>query len=138
MNIPKKVEGYYNILEQFREQCDSSVKKVIDIFTPLLYKNNSMPLTVSVGNKDGNCFIKYLSAKFTNYSLKLDCHINCVCINVYNNQDDGKIAFVLNLNHIKNISIGKTNNDNVITYRLSFDYPNGVHYILNLVCNMGD
>ena len=61
-----------------------------------------------------------------------------MCINVYNNQDSGKIAFVLNLSQITNVCISKADNDNIITYRLSFDYPNGVHYILNLVYNNGD
>lgn len=137
MKFPKKIEQYFDNLENFQKTCDDNVSSFIGIFQPLLYKENNASLYIEVGKKEENGFFSLLSVTVKNFYVMLSCCDNDVCFVIKNNEVYGReTTTILNLSMISNIIINRSEDNQMsgYTYKIYFSYGD-IDYYMKIMDN---
>ena len=118
----------FNCLNDFRDCCDNEHKKLIDIFIPMLYKENKHRLEISIGKRiDKEIFRSLLSTIINNFNVKLCCYDNNPQFIIEDTQHRNTIT-LFNLGLIYNLQIEEDECDDFCRYRIYFNYNNEIDY----------
>ena len=123
------IQKKYNQLIEYGKN-NPRCSRVIDIFKNFLYKHNDWKITISVGKRNEDSFVSFLSSIMENFIVKLDVYKNEPVFIIGNNKQNIaciNVAAITNL-HIKS----NLTNDK---YFLSFNYNNEIDYMIDIRAN---
>ena len=108
-------------------------RQFADLFLPMLFKENCHNILISVGIKNSQSFISWLSTKLENF---------IVTLNVFNEEPQliirssvGLNTVVINLALITNLYIETMDNPDCYYHNIEFRYNNEVDYQMRIAIN---
>ena len=134
MSVIARIEKTYNCLMNFRDHSSDEYKKLIDIFIPMLYKENKYHLDISVGEKVSlHKFKSMLSVMSRNFYIGLECFNNEPQLTIKDLPTQHVIT-LLNFELIKNLQIESEyiEDNNFCRHNIYFKYKNKVDYCIHI------
>jgi hypothetical protein len=130
-----KMKRAYDCLISFRDNCSEEYKEFINIFFPMLYRDNIRHcLKISIGKKMSESkFYSALSATTTKFVVKLSCCKNEPQFSIYD-MVHHEVITSINLALVKDLHIENNEYDSD-SYDVAFNYNNEFDYCIHIGIN---
>lgn len=135
MGMIERVGKAYDCLAEFRNKCDNmECKQLIDIFFPMLFKNNKNYLRISIGTKVSESkFCSLLTTTTNDFIIKLSSYGNEPQLIFENETPFANAITMINLALMKNIHIEvESDENNSVHYNIQFTYNDKIDYNITM------
>ena len=136
MNFIDRKSKAFNCFMDFKKDCNvKEYQQFVDIFSPMLFKENNHLLEISVGKKTSDSqFMSWLSLAVHNFIVLPAVYNNEPQLIIRNNTTIRKENIALiNLTAINNLSIKTEESSTFYRHNICFNYNNKVDYQMDIV-----